>query len=174
MAKKLFRRFLPDAHAVRTHKSLRRLGRFLHEPNLWHLNRRSVAGGAAVGLFCAFLPIPAQMIPATLVSVLLRVNLPIAIAGVWVTNPLTVAPIYYFCYVLGAWVLGTPVQEVQFAISWEWFGGELQRIWQPFLLGCLLVSSVSAALAYLVVRLLWRLHVVRDWDKRKRRVLGRP
>jgi uncharacterized protein (DUF2062 family) len=170
MAKKLFRRLLPDAHAVRTHKALRRLGRFLHEPNLWHLNRRSVAGGAAVGMFWAFIPIPTQMVPATLVSVLLRVNLPIAVAGVWITNPLTFAPIYYFCYTLGAWVLGTPVQEVEFAVSREWLGSELGRIWQPFLLGCLMVSTVSAALAYFAVRLLWRLHVVRDWERRKRRV----
>ena len=64
MAKKLIRRFLPDAHKIRDHKHLRVFGTLLHDPNIWHLNRHSVAGAFAVGLFMAFVPMPLQMIPA--------------------------------------------------------------------------------------------------------------
>jgi hypothetical protein len=169
MARKIFRRFLPDAHTIRSHRSLQWLADFLHDPNLWHLNRRSVAGGAALGLFWAFVPIPMQMIPATAIAIWLRVNLPITLFGVWLTNVFTAPPAYYFCYLVGTWVLGTPAQDIAFNISWNWLRNELARVWQPFLLGSFIVSSVSATLGYVGVRLLWRWHVVREWEQRKER-----
>ena len=45
--------------------------------------------------------------------------------------------------------------------------GELTAIWQPFLLGCFVLGTVSAVLGNMLIRLLWRLHVVR-YLKRKR------
>jgi hypothetical protein len=43
----------------------------------------------------------------------------------------------------------------------------LTVIWQPFLLGCFVLGTVSAVLGNMTIRLLWRLHVVR-YLKRKR------
>ena len=168
MAKKLIRRYLPDPHKIRDHKHLRLFGTLLHDPNLWHLNRRSASGAFAVGLFMAFVPIPFQMIPAAALAILLRVNLPIAVALVWITNPLTLAPVFYFNYHLGAWLLDTPVQSVELEVTWEWISTELVRIWEPFLLGSFLVAAVSAALGYFGIRALWRWHVIREWEKRKK------
>jgi len=173
MAKKLIRRYLPNPHKIRDHKHLRLFGRLLHDPNLWHLNRRSVSGAAAIGLFMAFVPMPLQMIPAAALAIYFRVNLPIAVALVWLTNPVTMAPVFYFCYQLGAWVLQTPVQPVTIEPSLEWLTSEFQRVWQPFLLGSLIVSAVSAATGYFGIRLLWRWHVIRDWEKRKKARLKR-
>lgn len=167
MAKKLIRRYLPEAHRIRDHKHLRLFGRLLHDPNLWHLNRRSVSGAFAVGLFMAFVPMPFQMIPAAALAILFRVNLPIAVALVWITNPVTVAPVFYFCYGLGAWLLDTPVRAVEFHISLEWISTELIRIWKPFLLGSFLVSTVCASIGFFGMRALWRWHVIREWEQRK-------
>ncbi|HSD96957.1 MAG TPA: DUF2062 domain-containing protein [Sulfuricaulis sp.] len=169
MAKKLIRRYLPDAHKIRNHKHLRLFGTLLHDPNLWHLNRRSVAGAFAIGLFMAFVPMPFQMIPAAALAIFYRVNLPIAVALVWITNPATMPPIYYFCYRLGAWVLDTPVQAVEFQISWEWFTTELVRVWKPFLTGSLLVGVICAATGYFGMHALWRWHVIREWERRRLR-----
>ena len=168
MAKKYIRRYLPDPHKIREHKHLRLFGTLLHDPNLWHLNRRSASGAFAVGLFMAFVPVPFQMIPAAAAAILLRVNLPIAVALVWITNPFTLAPVSYFCYSLGAWLLNTPVHAVEFEVSWEWVSTELIRIWKPFLLGSLLVSAISAAAGYFGIHALWRWRVIRDWEKRKK------
>jgi len=168
MAKKYIRRYFPDPHKIREHKHLRIFGTLLHDPNLWHLNRRSASGAFAVGLFMAFVPMPFQMIPAAAAAILLRVNLPIAVALVWITNPITMPPIFYFCYTLGAWMLDTPLRVVEFQISWEWLNTELHRVWRPFLLGSFLVGSVSAAIGYFGIHGLWRWHVVRDWEKRKK------
>ena len=167
MAKKFIKRYLPDPHKIREHKHLRFFGTLLHDPNLWHLNRRSVSGAFAVGLFMAFMPMPFQMIPAAALAILLRVNLPISVALVWITNPVTLAPIFYFCYGLGAWLLDTPVNAVEFEITLEWIGTELVRLWKPFLLGSFLVASTSAIIGFFGMRALWRWHVIRDWERRR-------
>jgi hypothetical protein len=168
MAKKLIRRFMPDIHIIRTHRYLQFFGKLLHDPNLWHLNRHSVSGSVATGLFMAFVPIPFQMIPAAALAIMLRLNLPIAVALVWITNPITMPPVFYFCYKVGTWVLSRPEKRFSFELSWHWLGTELARIWEPFLLGCFIVGTVSAVIGYSSARALWRWHVIRDWERRRR------
>ncbi len=170
MPKRFIKRYLPDHHQIREHKHLRVFGALLHDPNLWHLNRRSVAGAFAVGLFCAFLPIPMQMVVAAAAAILFRVNLPVSVVLVWITNPLTMAPIYYFAYRLGAWVIGQPLQVVPDEFSFEQLLNGLGAVWFPLLLGCFLLSGVSAVVGYFTVRGLWRLYVVRQWRRKKRRL----
>jgi uncharacterized protein len=169
MARRLIRRYLPDFDGIRAHKQLRFFGTWLQDPNLWHLNRRSVAVGCAVGFFWAFVPMPMQMIPATATAIYLRANLPLVIALVWTTNPLTAAPAYYFCYWIGTLLLQTPPQAFAFDPSWSWLTHELARVWQPFLFGCFTVSTVLALTGYYGMNALWRWHVVRDWERRRHR-----
>ena len=169
MPRKFIKRFLPDAHTVREHKHLRMFGSALHDPNLWHLNRRSVSVAFAIGLFMAFVPMPFQMIPAAALAIYLRANILISIALVWISNPVTIPPIFYFCYLVGTWILGKQPNPFEFEMSWQWFASELARDWQPFLLGSLVVSTVSSLIGYWGIRGLWRWHVVREWEKRKDR-----
>lgn len=173
MTKKIIHRYLPDVHKIRAHKNLQFFGKLLHDPNLWHLNRRSVSGAFAVGLFMALVPMPFQMIPAAAFAILFRVNLPIAVALVWVTNPFTMPPVFYFTYHVGAWILDTPAQYIAFEISWDWITYELGRIWKPFLLGSFLTGIVCAAAGYFSIRALWRWHVIRDWERRKEKRVRR-
>jgi uncharacterized protein len=168
MARRLIKRFMPDVHTIRTHRHLQIFGTLLHDPNLWHLNRHSVSDAFAIGLFMAFVPMPFQMIPAAALAIYLRANLPISVALVWITNPFTMAPIFYFCYKLGTWVLGAKLQAFEFEISWNWLANELGQIWQPFLLGCFIVAALSSLVGYYGMQGLWRWHVVRDWERRKK------
>ena len=101
MPKHLFKRYAPDPQAVREHKHLRVFAAFLHDPNLFHLNRRSVSGAFAAGLFWAMIPIPVQMLAAALTAITVRINLPISVALVWVTNPFTMPAVFYFNYLVG-------------------------------------------------------------------------
>ncbi|RJQ48403.1 MAG: DUF2062 domain-containing protein [Gammaproteobacteria bacterium] len=169
MAKKLIKRLMPDAHKVRSHKHLKFFGTLLHDPGLWHLNRRSVSGGVAVGLFMAFTPMPFQMILAAVIAIIFRFNLPIAVVLVWISNPLTVGPITYFVYKLGSLLLGLPAHEIVFEPTWAWLMTELKWIWRPILLGSFVVSSVSATAGYFLIHALWRMQVIRDWERRKAR-----
>jgi len=158
---------MPDHRTIREHKNLKFFGQLLHDPNLWHLNRRSVSGAFSVGLFVAFVPIPFQMVLAAAIAIISRVNLPIAASLVWVTNPFTMPPIFYLAYKTGAWILHEPTRHIHFALSFEWLMTKLGDIWAPFLLGCFLFGTICAVIGSLLIRGLWRLHVIKNWQARK-------
>ena len=163
----LLKRYLPERHKIQDHKHLQHFGDLLHDPNLWHLTRRSTAGGVAIGLFCAFIPIPIQMIIAAGAAILLGVNLPLAVIFAWISNPVTITPLFFFAYEIGSWILDKPVHLTTFEFSFQWAADNLGRIWQPLLLGCFIMGSFSAAIGYTAVRLLWRLSLVHKWEVRR-------
>jgi uncharacterized protein (DUF2062 family) len=105
-------------------------------------------------------------------AIVLRVNLPVSVALVWITNPFTMAPIFYLAYKTGALILNEPPLDISFELTLEWMTTQLGDIWQPFLLGCLLFGTLSALLGNLIVRSFWRLQVRKNWRLRreKRRV----
>ena len=166
MPRRLFKRYMPDPQMIRDHKSLRFLGTLLHDPNLWHLNRHSVARAMAAGLFAAFIPAPMQMLIAASLAIPIRANLPISVGLVWLTNPLTMPPIFYCTYKMGSWLLGVPPMELPDELTWEWISGELAILWQPFLLGSVIVGVISAALGYGLTMLYWLWWVAHNWRKR--------
>ena len=125
MAKKILSKFFPSAEQVRESTSVQYLGKLLHDPNLWHLNRHSVAGAFAVGLFVSYIPIPLQIVQAALLAVWFRVNLPIAVSLIFVTNPLTIPPMFYIAYRVGAFVLGIAPQPFDFQFDLDWIFLEL-------------------------------------------------
>ncbi len=75
---------------------------------------RAIAGGLAVGMFVAFTPtVGIQIILAVIAATICNVNRPAAIVPVWITNPVTVAPVYTFNYWLGTFFYsGPPLAEV--------------------------------------------------------------
>ncbi|ADE13715.1 conserved hypothetical protein [Nitrosococcus halophilus Nc 4] len=175
MPRRFLRRYLPPPHRLKEHKQLQYLGEWLSVPNLWHLNRRSVAGAVSIGLFIAFLPLPGQMLVAAIAAVWTRVNLPVSVLMVWVTNPLTMGPIFFFAYKVGTWLLGISVQEVTFELTWHWLQTRLVTIWEPFLLGCLVVGLVVGLTGGMLTLGLWRMEVGRRWKERKRRkIIPKP
>jgi len=160
---------MPDKSRLQEHRHLRHLGRVLHNPALWHLNRRSAAGAVSLGLFVAWVPAPLQMLLSALGAVVLRVNLPIAVAMVWVANPVTMPPMFWLANALGARLMGGPGMRLESTPSLAWFAEAFGQIWQPLLLGCAILGALSAVVGYAAARLLWRLHVVRSWEARRRR-----
>jgi uncharacterized protein (DUF2062 family) len=167
MAKKLLKRYLPNTRTIREHKHLQIFGTLLHDPNLWHLNRYSVATAFSVGLFVAFVPIPFQMVLAAAIAIIFRANLPISAALVWVSNPITMPPLFYSAYKLGGAILGRTPGKFNFELTFEWLLNGLGAIWQPFLLGCFICGSLLAIFGNLFIRALWRYSVSRDWNIRK-------
>jgi len=158
---------MPDHRQIRDHRHLQFLGQMLHHPHLWHLNRHSVAGAFSVGLFVAFMPIPFQMVMAAVLAILFHTNMPISVILVWVSNPITMPALFYFAYTTGAWILDVAIQRVTFELSLDWLMTSLGAIWQPFLLGCLVLGTACALLGNLLIRYLWRMQVIRNWEARK-------
>jgi uncharacterized protein (DUF2062 family) len=165
--KHLMRRLTPDPQAMKEDKRFGVFRRWLHDPNLWHLNRRSAAGAFAVGLFMMYMPPFGQMLMAAAAAIVLRVNLPISVALVFITNPVTIPPMFYFAYVLGAGVLGQPVAP--FDLDFWMDPGNWLAILTPLAIGCLLCAIACSVVGYLAVRLVWRWHVVRHLRRRQAR-----
>ena len=172
--RKFFRKFIPQPATLKDNRWLKPFSRWLHHPNLWHLHRRSAAGGVAIGLFCGLIPGPLQMISAALLAVLLRVNLPIALFATLYTNPFTILPLYALAYQLGNWVSGThnagllALPELHWhnwlSELWQW----LELLGKPILIGLPLLAILLAMVGYFVVRVAWRVFVVLKWQARKR------
>ena len=168
MPRRLIKRYLPEPHKVRDEKCFQFLGKLLHDPNLWHLNRHSVSGAVAVGLFSAFILIPFQTILAALLAIWFRVNLPVSVVLIWITNPLTIAPIFMLTIKLGAVILGLPHEATTIELSWAWFSTELIHIWKPLLVGCLVMATFFSAVGYVTTQYLWRDYVLRRYRARRR------
>jgi uncharacterized protein (DUF2062 family) len=159
MPKNFIKKYLPSPEKIKQQKLLKIFGSLLHDGNLWHLNRRSARGAFAVGLFFAWMPIPFQMVVSAAVAIPMRVNLPISVALVWLTNPITMPVLFYIAYLVGSVVLRTPLEPFAFEASWDWLAHSIYTIGKPFLAGCLLMGICSAIIGYFVIDWLWRLSV---------------
>ena len=167
MPRRSIKRFMPDPARIKEHKSLRFLGSLLHDPNLWHLNRHSVARAMAVGLFAAFIPMPFQMLLAACLAIMVRSNMPISVSLVWLTNPITMPPIFYCTYVLGAWLMDVPARSMPDELTWAWISSQLSTVWQPFLLGSVVCGVVLGGVGYCLTMVYWHWWVSRQWKRRK-------
>ena len=145
----------------------------LHDPNLWGIRRRSVVPAFALGLFVAFLPFPGHMLTAALIALALRVNIPVAVVSTWVTNPVTMGPIYYFAYGLGSSLLRREPSPFEFELSFDWLIDGFVLIWQPLLLGCILLGALSSLVGYVALDLLWRASISGYLKKRRARRAAR-
>lgn len=167
MPRRFFKRYMPHPDRIKTNKSLRFLGALIHDPNLWHLNRHSVSRAMAIGLFWALIPMPMQMLAAASCALPARANLPIAVGLVWLTNPLTMPPVFYCTYKLGAWLMDTPAVSMPDELSLGWLTHLLQSNWQPLYLGSLVAATSFALLGYAGTQAYWRWWVGRNWRKRQ-------
>ncbi len=181
MPRKFFRRFLPDHDAIRRNRYVAWFGPRLQHHNLWHLHRRSVAGGVAAGLFAGLIPgsNPVQFAAGALLAIALRVNLPIAVFVTLYSNPFTIVPLYYLAFRLGQLVLmqgdgGLP--PLAFGLEGKGFGEWipaalewLASVGKPLVVGLPLLALLLALIGYFAVDRLWRLSVRCAWRRRRRR-----
>ncbi|GAA6143473.1 DUF2062 domain-containing protein [Hydrogenophaga sp. 5NK40-0174] len=178
--KQRFLKWLPDREAVSNNRWLRWMGPTLQHPRLWHMSRKGIALGFGLGIFFGLL-IPVAQIPLSAASaVVLRANLPVAVASTLVTNPVTFGPVYYGAYRLGKRVLGEAPhpgdvppklkvalesRDMQKAIkgkpeasfterlsaSWHF----LRTVGKPLVVGLAITATVGGLLAYALTSAIW-------------------
>ena len=169
MSKKLLLRFTPDREKIKGIKALEFLGEKLHRPNLWHLNRRSVSLAFAVGFWAMYTPpLPFQMVIAAVLAIYFNANLPISVALVWITNPVTWLPMYYTAYKVGAFALGQGSFEFE-QFSQLFSIEKVLELGTPLLLGCFILMNVGAVVGYFGAQFLWRRAVLHKILLRKYR-----
>lgn len=165
-ASRIAKRLLPSPESLEQTRGLRWLGQYLRDrPWLWVAHRRRVALGAGVGLAVGVIPLPTQMLLAALVAIGCRANVAAAIAATWLTNPLTLVPIWSLAIFLGRQVLGvhgpiSPPQELTldwrdpgswWPVASEW----LSQLGAPLLVGLPFAGVVLGAALYVVVYIGW-------------------
>ncbi|MDY7024885.1 MAG: DUF2062 domain-containing protein [Pseudomonadota bacterium] len=172
MAKKFFKKYSPSPEKLERIPGLGFVGNwFKRHPYLLMFNRRSVSKGAFWGIFSAMIPLLMQPLYCVIFCVVFRANLLVAMLFVLITNPLTSVPIFFFCYKLGAWMLGMPVVSLSESLgsSWsEWLSWVFTN-YKPLFLGSMTVGFIASGVAYLVVNYLWRRNVRLEWYLRRRR-----
>lgn len=178
MLRKYLKKYLPSHESIRQNRFVGLFGGLLHHHNLWHLHRRSVAGGVAVGFFAGLIPgsNPVQFFFAALFAVIFKVNLPVAAFTTLYSNPFTIVPLYIAAYAIGEFVLGNgsgamPMTDLQLLdkdIS-EWLPALVDwtiSLGKPLLVGIFLLALLLAVTSYLTVRGAWRLYVIYAWRRR--------
>lgn len=180
--RKQLRKYLPDNQAVRDNRWLAPFATTLLHPRLWHLNRHSAAGAVAAGLFCGLIPGPLQMISAALCAVVFRINLPLTLLTTLYTNPVTIVPLYLVAFGLGQASLSLagdqtagrfippPDYGPEGLLAWiEALADWMLRLGKPLAVGLVLLASLLAFAGYLIVRLGWRIYLIRAWRQRGQR-----
>jgi len=191
------RRWLPKPEAIRNARWARWLGPWLHHPRLWHLSRKGIALGFSLGIFFGLL-IPVGQIPlAGGAAILLRANVPVAMASTFISNPVTFPAIYYLAYKLGVLLVGvdesappppgfedhgawpdpllleqhvTDTRELGFfAATWA----RVEALGKPLLVGLVVMAVAGGLLAHGLVNALWRLNARIAWRRRLRERAGR-
>lgn len=130
------------------------------------VNRRMITRGVAVGLFWGFIPMPMQMLAVMATTPFLRFNVPIAISMVWLSNPITMPPMYYMEYLTGNFLLGREgIDDIELTMSW--FTENFDDILVPLYVGTAFYSIVVTAIIYVVLNRLWVNSVHSEKKERK-------
>jgi uncharacterized protein (DUF2062 family) len=168
MPRRFFRKFTVKRHQFRERWFLSPFRHLMHDHRLWSIRRKNVVPAVALGTFFAFLPFPGHPVWASFGALAMRINVPVAALTTFISNPLTMAPMYYLACRFGAWILGVELEPFDIEMSIDWVTHTFVNIWQPMLLGCLLLGSAAALIAYVGLDLIWRVSIG-NYKNRKRR-----
>lgn len=114
-----------------------------------------IATAFAVGVFMGISPfLGLHTVGVFFLAWLLRLNKLVAVAGVYITNPWTIVPIYTFCIWVGAKMVG--MQNIIPTIDWQnltmlTLFDELKHLIIPFFVGTIVVGSVAAVVSYVII-----------------------
>jgi uncharacterized protein (DUF2062 family) len=168
MPRRFLKRILPSQRSLRERWYMRPFSALLRHPEYWAVRRENVARAFAIGLFVAFLPFPPHSAIAPLAALALRANIPVAFATIWISNPFTIVPIFFFAYWLGTVLLGVPMSRFTFELSWDWAMSELPYVWKPLITGSLVLSIVSATVGYSFLHWIWRRGILFRYHRKRR------
>ena len=161
---------LPKREEILKSRLIKPFAHLFGHGSLWHMNRRSVARGVAIGMFFAFLTPVAQTVFAAMASVPLRANVAVAALATFITNPLTTPPILFFAHTIGMktlhfFGLADEHREVLNSLGSLWSDAPL--ILGATAIGLFATAVVAATLSYVAVDLFWRWRLAQRWRNRR-------
>ncbi len=130
------------------------------------VNRKSITRGLLVGIFWAFIPMPMQMLAVVFSIPFFKFNVPIAIATVWLSNPITMPFMYYIEYLTGSFLLGHDSLHVEMSV--KWFSSHFDDIFVPLYIGAFFYSIGISTAVFYSINWLWikSVHHEKKYQKR--------
>lgn len=157
----LIKRFLPTPGRIKALRLNRYFGDRVNDPRLWIVRRQTVSKATAIGLFCAYMPMPMEMLLAALLAILIRANLPISVTLVWLSNPFTWLVVYTPPYLLGLAILGETHIQLN-DITLQMMSEQLLALW----IGCLIFGLALAIAGYVLANVIWSMMIRNRWNNR--------
>ena len=117
MPRRFFRKFAFKRHELVDRWYLAPFRRLLHDHRLWGIRRKTVVPAFALGLFVSSFPFPGHVAVASVAALLMRINVPVAAVTTFIVNPITMYPVFYFAYRVGAWLLSIQPGPFSFELS---------------------------------------------------------
>jgi uncharacterized protein len=167
MPRRVFKNISRQRHRWQKRWFMRPFQLLLDHPAYWSLNRRNVTRAFALGLFLSFVPLPVHIVLAAALALVLRLNIPAAVLGTLLANPLTLVPMNLLAYWVGCQLLGIHERPLAFELTWDWLTNHLLPVWKPFLLGCLVMGTTAALVGYVTLGGIWHLSLVLKYHERK-------
>jgi hypothetical protein len=170
------KRITPDRHSLEKLWCLKPFKARVFDRGCWTFNRHSVTRAFALGLFIAFIPptpLPVHLVTCVILGMLLRLNLPVLIATVFVSNPFTWLPQVAGSIWVGAKLTGMDLTPILHQLRARHAWMEISHLWVPLLLGALVLGLVAAGVGYLLAQGVWRAHVLYHLRRRRARAYSR-
>ncbi len=147
-------------------------GERLLSKSLWRFEKGGVIRGWIVGCYGAFNPfMGGQILLSSPFILFFRANVFVAIALIFVTNPITYGPFLLAAYLLGSWLMGIKTDplpdddlvevmdeaaEKNSGIQWsELFSNPSDKV-LALLLGCFVIATVTAIIGAVTIKILWK------------------
>jgi uncharacterized protein (DUF2062 family) len=165
------KRITPDRHSLERLWCLKPFKALVVDRGCWTFNRHSVTRAFALGLFIAFIPptpLPVHLVTCVVLGMLFRLNLPVLVATVFISNPFTWLPQVAGSVWVGARLMGMDLMPVLHELKARNLWMEIHQLWAPLLLGALVLGLVAAGAGYVLAQVAWRGHVLLHLRRRRR------
>jgi len=156
-----------------SNKKQSRFDKFLEKYNLpkayFATHRRAITRGLSIGAFWALIPMPMQMAGVMAVTPFVKFNVPLAIAVVWLSNPITYPIMFYVEYITGNFLLQqNGVEHIE--MTMQWFKDNWDIIASALYTGAFFYAIVVNAFMYAFTNYLWIRSVKKERTKKNSKI----
>jgi uncharacterized protein len=166
------KRITPDRNTLEKLWCLKPFSARVLDRGCWTFNRHSVTRAFALGLFIAFIPpspLPVHIVTCVVLGMLFRLNLPVMIATVFISNPFTWLPQVAGSIWVGAKLMGMDLLPFLDQLKHGNFKAQIHHLCAPLLLGALVLGLAAAGTGYVLAQVAWRARVLYHLRRRRSR-----
>jgi uncharacterized protein (DUF2062 family) len=167
------KKITPERRTLEKSWCLRPFATLVVDRGCWAFRRTSVIRAFSLALLIAFVPptpfLPLHLTLCAVLGVIFRLNIPVMVGTVFVSNPFTWFPQIAGSIWVGAKLMGLNLMPMLHGLSHQNLRAQLHQLWEPLLLGALVLGLCAAALGYVLAQFAWRARVAYLVHRRRMR-----